>query len=491
MRNYAPAIVTRARTCRAQSGSILELEGTLAYHDGRDNLSTLRKCPMRICNVSQYLACVLLSTAAAAQSTMPVPSVVAEDDVYSIVSPGNGSGPMWSFGCTTIVRDGERVIVSQMETGEGVPLLCNTRWKLLSRDNGEWKVFAEAQGYRQREPCPIGITADRGLFLSVNDSLHPPGAQYLDCEPHLLRFSLDDLAAAPLKVSPVWDIEKPYYTDHSYRGYGVDGPGNRLLLLNIDAKTSIEHWALMDSAGKTLANGGITFPIRSCYPQVAVKGSRGDVLAIGDIVEPVEEWRNYKFEQTKQKWDYVFRILYYTSSSDLTTTPFQAPIEIANVDATAGHISNNDLWIAPDGSAFILYSEQEVSSALMRDKYFPDKTLHSSLKLAIVKDGVITERHTLVQGSDTTSGGHARFHETPDGRLYAVAWIGSADAGNYLMPIYPRPEPDAKVKIPLTTPFGSFFLAGVRGGTAPSNTIDIFGHAKSGEVLSYAQVVLK
>lgn len=442
------------------------------------------------CFVAPALLTLSMATATA-QPTIPVPTVAVEEDVYPIVSPNNGSGPMWSYGCTTIVRDGSSVIVSQMETGEGVPKLCNTRWRLLERKDGAWKVFAEAQGYRQREPCPIGITADRGLFLSVNDSLMPPGAEYLDCEPHLLRFSLDDKAAAPAKVSPVWDIEKPYFTDHSYRGYGVDGPGNQLLLLNIDAKTSIEHWVLMNSAGKTLASGGISFPIRSCYPQVAVKGKAGYVMAIGDIVEPVEDWRNYKFEQSHQKWDYVFRVLSYTWTPDLSTQPFSAPIEIANVDATAGHISNHDLWIAPDGSAYLLYSEREVSSTVMRDKFFPDKTLFNSLKLVVVRDGAIVERQTLVQGSDTLDGGHARFHETADGRLFAVAYIAGGDTGNYLLPIYPKADPEARVKIPLTTPFGSFFLAGVRGGTAPSDTIDIFGHSKSGEMLSYAQVDLK
>lgn len=425
-----------------------------------------------------------------ATAQVPTPEVRAEEEVYHIVSPNNGSGPLWSYGCTSIAREGDRVFVSQMETGEGVPLLCNTRWRLLERKDGAWKMFAEAEGFRQREPASLGITADRGLFLYVNDSLTPPGSQYLECDPHLLRFSLEDTSAEPTPISPVWDIEKPYFTDHSYRGYGVDGPENRLLMLNIDAKTSIQHWALLDTSGKTLANGGLAFPIRSAYPQVAVKGSAAHVMAIGDIVEPVEEWHTYKFEQTQQKWDYVFRILYYTWSPDLEKQPFATPIEIANVDATAGHISNHDLWIAPYGSAYILYSEREVASAMMRDKYFPDKSLHNSLKLAIVKDGAVIARHTLVEGSDTQDGGHARFHEAADGRLYAVAYIAGADTGNYLVPVYPEPQPAARVKIPLSAPFGSFFLAGVRGGTAPSNTIDILGHTKSGEVLSYAQVVL-
>ena len=72
-----------------------------------------------------------------------------------------------------------------------------------------------------------------------------------------------------------------------------------------------------------------------------------------------------------------------------------------------------------------------------------------------------------------------------------MAHISGADTGNYLVPIAPRVDPAAMVKIPLEAPFGSFFLAGVRGGTAPSNTIDILGHTKSGEVLSYAQVELE
>lgn len=434
-----------------------------------------------------WLAVIIPAPAA----PLPTPVVVAEEDVYDIVSPGNGAGPLWCYGCTQIVRQGETVVVSQMETGEGVPLLCNTRWRLLERNQGDWTMFAEAEGYRQREPAPLGITKDNGLFLYVNDSLHPPGAEYLDCEPHLLQFPLDKKSAQPRKVSPVWNIEKPYFTDHSYRGYGVDGPKNELLMLNIDAKTSIQHWCHLNSQGETLANGQISFPIRACYPQVALKERAAHVMAISDIVEPVEEWRQYKSEQTGRKWDYVFRILYYTSTPDLTKQPFAEPIEIANVDDTAGHISNHDLWVAPDGSAYVLYTETEVQSALMRDKFFPNASLAGSLHLAVVRDGAITERRILVAGSDTMSAGQARFHETADGRLFAVAYIGNEDPGNYLVQVYPKPDSPATVKIPLKAPFGAYCLAGVRGGTAPSNTIDIFGHSKGGDTLSYAQIDLR
>lgn len=439
------------------------------------------------CSLAALL--LVLYALGAAAAPLPSPAVIAEEDVYEIVPPGNGAGPLWCFGCTVIARHGDRVFASQMETGVDVPLLCNTRWRLLERTESGWKPLAEAEGYRQREPCPVGITEDNGLFLYVNDSLHPPGAHYLDCEPHLLRFDL--AGGAPEKVSPAWNIEKPYFTDHSYRGFATDGPRGEHLMLNIDANTSIQHWAHLDRAGKTLANGGISFPIRSCYPQVALKDRAAHVLAIGDIVEPVEAWRQFKFEQSGQKWDYVFRILSHTSTPDIGVEPFSEPLEIANVDDTAGHITNHDLWIAPDGSAYILYSETEVQSALMRDKFFPGKSILPSLHLAVVKDGAIISRQVLVAGSDTVQPGSARFHQTPDGKLYAFAYIANADPGNYLIPIYPAPETPAQVKVPLAAPFSAFCLANTRGGTAPSNTIDIFGHSKSGTTLSYAQVELR
>ncbi len=435
-------------------------------------------------------AALLLSSPWA--SAEPTVTVVAEEPVYTLVSPDNGAGPLWCYGCTQVVRDGKNVIISQMETGEGVPLLCNTRWILLSRGEEGWKPFAEAEGYRQREPCPLGVTKDAGLFLYVNDSLTPPGTHYLECEPHLLNFKDTQPGTTPKKLSPKWDEEQPYYTDHSYRGFGVDGPNNELLMLNIDAKTSIQHWCHLDQNGTTLANGAITFPIRSAYLQAALSNRSAHILAISDIVEPVDEWREYKFAQSQKKWDYVFRILYYTWTPDTTKAGFAEPIEIANVDKTGGFISNQDLWIAPDGSAYLMYREQEVQSALMRDKFMPDGSLIPSLHVAVVKDGKIVDRIVLVEGTDARAPGHARFHATPDGKLYALTNINGEGGGNVLLQVYPKVENPVEIPVPLKSAFGSFCLANTRAGCEPSNTIDIFGYAGGGSgVMSYAQLTLK
>ncbi|NIA14586.1 MAG: hypothetical protein GWP08_10950 [Nitrospiraceae bacterium] len=431
-------------------------------------------------------ACTLLMPCRARGEVMEI-KVEAEEEVYTLVSPNNGSGPLWSYGCSSIARVGDEVYISQMETGEDVPLLCNTRWRLLRRTGEGWKMVDEADGYRQREPCSIATTAPDNLYMYVNDSTEPPGVKYGPCKPHLLKFTFGE-ALRRTAIEPSWGT-KTYFTDHSYRGYAADRHTGQLLMLNIDAKTSVQHAALLSGDGKTLANGSITFPIRSCYPQVALEKGAVHVLAIGDIVEPIKEWREYKFEQTQRKWDYVFRILYHTSTPDLTKQDFAPPLEIANVDDTAGYISNQDLWINPEGAAYIMYTQREVASALMRDKFFPDKSTVNSLHLAVVENGAVARRYTLIEGNETSQPSHARFHVARDGRLWCVAYVTGPEAGMKLFMISEN-EPNAiwgYRPIPLKNPMSSFCLPSVRFGNAPSNTIDIFGTTGDG-AMSYAQV---
>lgn len=417
----------------------------------------------------------------------PKVHIEIEEDVYSFVSPDNGSGPMWNFGCTTMLRLGDRVIVSQMETGEGVPRLCNTRWRLAERTGEGWKIFAEAEGYRQREPSVLAALSDTAFYLNVNDSIMPPGTEYGRCVPKLLAFDAADLAGGYRTFEPIWTGETDF-TDHSYRGYASDRETGRLLMLNINAGNSTQHYALLDAEGKTLASGGIDFPIRSCYPQVALKGKAAHVLAISDIREPNAEWQAYKHEQTGQQWDYVFRILYFTSTPDVEGQPFAEPIEIANVDKTGGHISNHDLWIAPDGAAYILYSEVETASALIRDKFVPEGSLIPSLHLAVVKDGKVTERKVLIEGTEAIRPGWSRFHVTPGGTLYALLSVGGMTPSNQLMQVYPQTETPVMVPVPFEQAFSSFFLASDRAGNLPSDLIDVYGHRASGTTLSYARL---
>ena len=427
----------------------------------------------------------ILFLSALTQAEMPKVSVVVEETVYKYLPPNNGSGPLWSYGNTQIARLGNDVFVSQQETGEGVPLLCNTRWKILKRGDSGWTTIAEPAEYGQREPCPIGTVSSHDLILNVNDSRHPAGEMYAKCEPALIHFVLGRSSARQTRLTPKW-VDTPYYTDHSYRGYAVDAKHKRLLMLNIDAKTSVENACLMNMRGKTLANGSITFPIRSCYPQVALDNKKVSVLAISDIVEPVAEWQQYKFEQTQRKWDYVFRILYFACTPDLTRQDFATPLEIANVDATGGAISNQDLWISPTGEAYLLYTQREVQSAMLRDKFFPEKSIINSLRLAIVKEGQIVSRQVLLDGSEKDEPGWARFHVTAKGNVYAVIYHNAQGGQNALMRIYPTVSTEM-TPIPLSQGIGSFCLASVRAGNRPSDRIDLHG-TRGSDTMVYAQI---
>ena len=434
------------------------------------------------------VAVLSIAAAATAQET-PRVTVLSEEDVYTFVSPDNGSGPLWSYGCTSIARLGDDVVVSQMETGEGVPLLCNTRWRLLRRTAGQWRLIDRAEAFRQREPCSLAITSATDLFLYANDSTQPPGTKYGPCKPHLLHFAFHGKECQRTPIFPAWE-GTPHFTDHSYRGYASDPGRGQLLMLNIDAETSVQNACLLAAAGETLANGSITFPIRACYPQVALNNGAVHVLAVGDIVEPVEAWRQYKYEQTGRKWDYVFRILYLAWTPNLTQQGFGKPLEIANVDPTGGHIANNDLWVSPGGTAYILYTEREVQSALLRDKFFPGKSIVNSLKLAIVKDGALLSTQVLVPGSPEQEPGNARFHVTPDGCLYAVIDLRGPGGGNKLLRVYPPLENATLVPIPLQKPMGGFSLASQRAGNPPSYTIDLLGQSAA-NTMSYAEIQIQ
>ncbi len=413
--------------------------------------------------------------------------VKAEEEVYKFFNPNNGSGPLWAYGSTEIVRIGDDVYVCQQETGDGVPPLSNTRWRLLKRAAEGWKMLAEQDGFIQREPCPLGVV-DKTVLMSINPSTQPPGTKYGNCIPQILKFSFSGDQVGQATFTPVWNKEH-YYTDHSYRGFAVDPQAGHMLLLNIDAKTSEENACLMTTDGETLGNASVSFPIRACYPQVALRGNAVHVLAVGDIVEPVEEWKKYKFEQTKATWDYVFRILYYTTTPDVAKSGFSAPLEIANVDQTGGAISNQDLWLSPDGEAHIMYTQREVASPLLRDKFFPGKSIVTSLHLAVVKDGAVTTRRVLYAGTDAAQCGHARFQVAADGTVYAVMIVSGPEAGNKLMQVFPPVENAPLIPVPAKHPMSSYCLASVRAGNAASNTIDLLGQS-SGDTMSYLQIVI-
>ena len=421
--------------------------------------------------------------------------VEAEEIVTRYTPANNGAGPMWCYGSTVIARQDDDVYLSVIETGKDVPPLCNTRWQLWRRSSDGWRMEQREREFRQREPCPIAVFQQGPVFLSVNPSTEPAGTKYGPCKPLVLEFDPANLNEPATTHEPMW-ANGTYFTDHSYRGFAADGANGELLLLNINARTSEQFVSYRDSRGQWHQKGTITFPIRACYPQVALRDGSAHVMAIGDIVEPVAEWQKLKFEKLNRKWDYVFRRLFYTYTDNIRSTGFCSPIEIDTVEQTCGHISNLDLYVDETHAAHLLYLKRPHQYGFIRDKYFPGQPMTAHLEYVVVKNGKIVASKTLAETPSGAAGiepSFGRFHISSGEKLYVLVAgtvieqgqrifgnnVGRAGAdGN-------RPKFE---RIELKHPFHSFFTNTPRGGSLPSDVIDLFGIADDHPNLRYARI---
>jgi hypothetical protein len=247
-----------------------------------------------------------------------------------------------------------------------------------------------------------------------------------------------------------------------------------------------------------LKSGRIRFPIRSCYPQVALRGREAHVMAVGDIVEPNAEWRKAKYEKFNRGWDYVFRRLFYVWTPDITRRDFSQAIEIENVEPTAGHILNLDMRLGPDRTAHLLYRKRTVEHEFMRDRFFPGVAIRTSLESVTVVGGKVTARETIIEGGEGIDGPvpyYARWHHDSADRPYLLYSCDVPDgegAKRREMRLAPMllPGPAYWTLVPLEHQFGTFFTNTVRGGSAGSDFIDIYGQGGDNE-LRYARVRMK
>ena len=446
----------------------------------------------------------------ASQPAEPFPPLVeVEEDVYQYESADNGAGPMWCHGSTCLVRIGDEVFASGLETLKGIKPLNNCRWMLFRRGKEGWeKLQVDSQG-RTREPCPLAGFPDGRLFLSANPTLvTSPDAYGGPARPEILQFSAANPKAPFETLRPMWD-GTPRFTEHSYRSFAADGPGRELILFqNIDYTHA--EWAFRDQDGQWSARGQLKWPwgaeyakpqpIRVCYPNVALKGRAVHFCGVSDILEPNPQWRAYKKQLTGRDWDYDFRRLFYTWTPDITRGQFKEWIEIASREATCGWIMPADLWVAPDGAVHILWTERALDERL-REKFFPNVKQSHSLHYAVVREGKVMLRRTLASAGESgpqTVPGRGRFNVTPDNRLFVVFYMsgreasGKAVSENRLLEIESNGSISAPVRLPLKPPFSEFFTATVRAGSPPSNALELLGQrAGGGQTIRYACIRLK
>lgn len=436
------------------------------------------------------------------------PVVEIEEDVYSFQPANNGSGPMWCAGSTCLVRVGDDVFASGLETLPDCKPLNNCRWTLFRRATRGWESLRKDETDRTREPCPLAIFPDGRVFLSANPTLVTNRDTYGGpARPEILEFSAKRPGEAPNRILPEWDGE-PKFSEHSYRSFAADGPNRELILFQNIGYTHAE-WAFRDPSDKW-ANGRLAWPdgkaypkpepIRVCYPNVALKNRAVYFCGVSDIIEPYPEWRAFKKQLTGRDWDYDFRRLFFTWTPDITKEGFREWIEIASRDKTCGWTMPGDLWVGPDDAVHLVWSERALDERL-RKEFFPDARQSHAINYAVVRKGLATARRTLhiaEEGKSRELPSAPRFHVMPDKRLLVIYYVQGADAAgkhvseNRLVEILPGGEPGKPIKVPLLKPFTSYFTATVRAGSPSSDVLDLLGQREGGgQTTSYARIRLR
>ncbi len=397
---------------------------------------------------------------------------------------------MWCHGNTCVVRVGDELFASAMETIPNAKPLNNCYPLLFHRMESGWERIYKGEE-RTREPCPLATFDGGRALLSINPTLTEPDTYSGPAEPRILEFSASEPTGGFQTEMPVWD-EKPKFTEHSYRSFAADGINNELILFQNIGYGHAE-WAFLDRHGKWSTQGKLVWPwgaeydkpqaIRTCYPTVAIKDRAVYFCGVSDVVEPYDAWREYKHELTGKKWDYDFRRLFYTWSDDIGTGEFHEWVEVSSRDKTAGWIFPRDLYVAPNGDVFVMWTERALDERL-REKFYPGEKQRYSLEYAIIRDGRVVQRTALVEGGDDLGGerpNEARFQVTEEGRLLVFYHVGGANpqgeaiSENRLVEVYSSGAHGEPEVVQLEKPLTSFFTATVRAGCEPSNTLDLYG----------------
>ncbi len=453
----------------------------------------------------------MAATASRAAAPLRV-RVLADETITSTPLPGNGANPLWAFGAPMLVRQGGAVWTSILVTDAGAKPYCNTHWELWRRSASKaaWEKVRVGPAATEREPCPIALLDNDTLVLSANPKVmqrgsDAEGSRWWFCQPVLPAFAVND----PRDNDDVRLFAPAFppgttFRQHSYRGLAADPVARELLLLMIDGDDY--QPTLRDAAGGWHPLPGLHFPIRACYPQVVLRDHFACALAIGDIVEPNQAWKEEKFRMLQREWDYAFRRLFYAWTPDVANG-FGRPLELDSVEDTAGAMRNLDLLLDRAGRAHVLYFKQNIQYDFIRDRFFPGQAITASIEHVVIEGGRVVRREALLtktsaDGSSARRGfrGFGRLHELADGRMLALITLqGAASAAEPGVMTIRQVEPTGslnaeptRVRISGRAFAGQpFFTNTPRGGSAPGSHVDLLGAEGDDDTMTLRYVSLE
>lgn len=269
-------------------------------------------------HLSFFILVILFSCSSGINETINYPPdelvpfktvVELENTVYPWSPIDNGSGPVWDYGNSAIVRYGDRVIASGMEELKWARGYNVTRWTLYELKKDKWELVAADPLEHTREPSPLAVFDNGRLFMSANPTLEKlKNGWGVYSFPKILEFNIKNLKKEPLEILPEWQ-GNPDFNHHSYRSFAADGPNSSFILLQHNM-TSRPSWGYY-SEGEWKNAGMLDWPwgadyekpqpIRICYPSVQLKDRQVHFFGVSDIVEPVSAWKEYKFKLTVRK----------------------------------------------------------------------------------------------------------------------------------------------------------------------------------------------
>ncbi|MFQ6036256.1 MAG: hypothetical protein ACE5NM_10500, partial [Sedimentisphaerales bacterium] len=146
-----------------------------------------------------------------------------------------------------------------------------------------------------------------------------------------------------------------------------------------------------------------------------------------------------------------------------------------------------------------VWTERAIDERL-REKFFPGAVQSHAMNYAVVRDGKVVTRRSLMlaeEGKSKEIPACPRFHVTPENRLFVLYYVYGTDVAgksvseNRIMELHLDGSSNPPFRVPLSYPMNNFFTATVRGGSPPSKIIDLLGTRVSGGGISYARIRLQ